>query len=236
MEIKADALVLRTADYGEHDRMVTLLTADRGKIGAAVKGVRKAGAKLRFAAQPFCFAEYVLAERAGRYTVISASLYDGFYSLREDIGALYAASAVCEACDGLMYEGMVDGRLLVEAVGALRAMAAGETARPLVKFLLAALRLAGYPVRAGECPFCGKPLTGRIAFEFAGGTFCCAGCAGTPASLSTYHTVRSALGLSCDGALCTEDGLRRALRLLRAYYAAKIGGDLSALASFLGLF
>ena len=53
MEFKADALLLRAVDYGENDRIATLLTAERGKIGAALKGVRKAGAKLRFAAQPF---------------------------------------------------------------------------------------------------------------------------------------------------------------------------------------
>ena len=60
MEYKVDALVLRTADYGESDKMLTLFSLQQGKISAAAKGVRKAGAKLRFAAQPFCFAEYVL--------------------------------------------------------------------------------------------------------------------------------------------------------------------------------
>ena len=63
MEIKVDALVLRTADFGENDKMLTLFSLQRGKLSAAAKGVRKAGAKLRFAAQPFCFAEYVLAEK-----------------------------------------------------------------------------------------------------------------------------------------------------------------------------
>ena len=32
MEIKVDALVLRTADYGESDRMLTLFTLQRGKL------------------------------------------------------------------------------------------------------------------------------------------------------------------------------------------------------------
>ena len=35
------------------------------------------GQRGRFAAQPFCFAEYVLAEKGGRYTVTAAYLYDG---------------------------------------------------------------------------------------------------------------------------------------------------------------
>ena len=53
MEFTEDALVIRTANYGESDRMITLVSAGRGKFGAAMKGVRKAGAKLNFAAQPF---------------------------------------------------------------------------------------------------------------------------------------------------------------------------------------
>lgn len=56
MDFKTDALLLRACDYGENDKIVTLLTSDRGKLTAGVKGVKKAGAKLRFAAQPFCFA------------------------------------------------------------------------------------------------------------------------------------------------------------------------------------
>lgn len=63
MEIKVNALMLRAADYGENDKILTLLTAEYGKISAAIKGVKKPSAKLKFAAQPFCFAEYILADR-----------------------------------------------------------------------------------------------------------------------------------------------------------------------------
>ena len=121
MEFKADALVLRAADWGEYDKIVTLFTAERGKLSAALKGVKRAGAKLRFAAQPFCFAEFVFAEKSGRNTVISASVHDGFYALREDIACYYAAVCVAEACDKLLFEGMVSPSLFLAAVRALGA-------------------------------------------------------------------------------------------------------------------
>ena len=73
MELKVNALMIRAADYGENDKILTLLTAERGKLTAAIKGVKKAGAKLKFAAQPFCLAEYVLADSGDRYSVIQAS-------------------------------------------------------------------------------------------------------------------------------------------------------------------
>ena len=153
MESKADALVLRATDYGEYDKMVTLLTAERGKIGAALKGVRRAGAKLKFAAQPFCFAEYVFASRGGRNTVTSAALHDGFYALREDVTRYYAGAVVLSACDKIALEGMESGELLIAAVTALEEIAQDEPLA-LVRFL-AAFRRRNAPCaaefRRAEC-------------------------------------------------------------------------------------
>ena len=59
MEQIVNALMLRAVDYNENDKILTLLTAENGKISAGIKGVKKAAAKLKFAAQPFCFAKYV---------------------------------------------------------------------------------------------------------------------------------------------------------------------------------
>ena len=231
MEYKTDALVLRTADYGENDKMATLFTAERGKIGACFKGVKKAGAKLRFAAQPFCFAEYVIAERSGRSTVISASLYDGFYSLREDVNSFYAAAAVCETCDKLLFEGMTNGELLVSALTALKRMSDSQVTPALIAFLLDALRLAGYPVRAENCRLCGGALAGRMRFDMESGSFVCETCAhGVPASETTYRTIRSAQGY--DVKPQTErlpDGEKRALRLLSAYITYQTDSEIASL-------
>lgn len=232
MESKADALVLRAADYGEYDKMVTLLTAERGKIGAALKGVRRSGAKLRFAAQPFCFAEFVLASRGGRSTVTSAALHDGFYALREDMAKYYAGAIVLSACDKVALEEMPSGALLVAAVTALGSIAQ-EDPLALLRFLLSALAFAGYPVSAGECPVCGKIPSGRMRFDFSGGTFLCEGCSeeGVPASESTYFAVRAALG----GGAATPDGIVRALRLTGAYFSYQIGSELPELPEYLRL-
>lgn len=135
MELKVDALVVRTADYGESDRMLTLFSLQNGKISAAAKGVRKAGAKLRFAAQPFCFAEYVLAQKGERYTMISASGTDGFYELRQDIGKFYAAASLAGLCDAVLPEGIVNEELFLRAVNSLKEMCEGDAALALISFL-----------------------------------------------------------------------------------------------------
>ncbi len=223
MEFTEDALVLRTVNYGENDRMVTLLTAGRGKIGAAMKGVRKAGAKLNFAAQPFCFAEYTLAERAGRKTVINASLYDGFYSLREDMKTYYTAVCVLEACDALLPEEMPSGELLVFAVNALKDLCAGKE-YALVSFLCEALALAGYPLNLSA--------EGEIKrFDFESGAFSLEG-NGVPVSESTVNMLRFALN---SGGKADPDGYKRALRLLRAYFLYETESDLPTLGELLNV-
>lgn len=238
MEIKTDALLLRATDYGENDKMATLFSADRGKLSVCFKGVKKAGAKLRFAAQPFCFAEYVLAEKNSRRTAVSASLYDGFYPLRESVEAFYAASAVCEACDKLLFEGMINGELFLAAVTALKEMCLTSPSFPLVKFLTKALSLAGWGVSAEElCPLCGGPtvvLSGdsRLRFDMESGAFTCAACGqGVPASASTFFTIKAAK----TGGASVAEGEKRALRLLYAYLARRAEISLSSLEEYLRL-
>lgn len=233
MQQKTDALLLRAVDFGENDKMATLLTADLGKIGAGVKGVKKAGAKLKFAAQPFCFAEYVLAERGGRYTVTGASLYDGFYALTESVETYYAAAAVCEVCDKLVFEGMDGKASLLLAVTALKELAEGKGAPALIRFLLQILACAGYPVGVEACPKCGKIPTGRMRFDFASGAFFCDGCeVGEPASEATYFALRSASGMGGESA---RDGEKRALRLLYTYVAYQTDLELDCLREYVKL-
>lgn len=236
MEFKTDALLLRAADYGEYDKIVTLFTAERGKITASMKGVKRAGAKLRFAAQPFCFAEYVFASGRGRNTVISATLHEGFYGLRESVETLYAGFAVTGVCDAVLFEGMENPRLLLEAVHALTGIAEGGAAGTdvaLLRFLLTATKEAGYPVSAGNCPVCGANLNGRMRFDPANGCFTCADCSeGAPASESTYRAIRAILYGEGEP---SEDGTRRALRLVKAYLTRSIETELPALSEYLAL-
>lgn len=236
MLYKTDALVLRAADYGENDKMITLFSLQYGKISAALKGVKKAGAKLRFAAQPFCFAEFVLARKGERNTVTSAALTDGFYPLREDIGKFYAASCVTGICDAVLYGGIVNEELFLRAVTALREMCAGDEAETLISFFLKALELSGYMLSFDRCAGCGAPLDGRIWFDMESGCFYCGECArGAGASLSTLNVLRKCAGMPYDDRLIGKDGKMRALKLLGAYFAAKTDAHLKALPEYISL-
>lgn len=240
MEEKREALLLRATDYKDNDKIITLFAAGKGKITAVCRGVRKAAAKLKFAVQPFCFAEYVLAERAGRYTVTSAFLHDGFYPLREDVLKLYAASAVTEVCDALLPEGMESDELFFAAIGALRDICESQSdpGMPLIKFLLTALATAGYSVNTGDCADCGGKIGEGAFFDFERGAFLCADCPrGARVSTVTYRTLRYATGegepLPAGDA---AEGEKRALKLLKTYFTEKTESRAACLSEFIRLF
>ena len=233
--VKVNALMLRAVDYHENDKILTLLTAERGKLTAGIKGVKKAGAKLKFAAQPFCFAEYILAERGGRYTVIQASECESFYELRTDICKFYAACAVCEAAIALTYEGDESEEIFSDCVRTLSSMCGGDEGLTLIAFLLSVLRKSGYGISLENCPVCGKSLTeaDRMRFNMETGSFSCWDCGiGAGVSGVTYNVLRAADGHAGE---ITQEGKKRALKLLKEYLAYKTDAKLNSLHEFINL-
>lgn len=94
------AVVARAVNYRDHDRVLTLITRERGTVTATARGCRKPQSKLMSCAQPFVYGEYELAEYKGMLYVKSCQIREIFYNLRLDPMALTAAgqavSAVCE--------------------------------------------------------------------------------------------------------------------------------------------
>ena len=56
---KVLGVVTRAVNYRDHDRILTLVTRERGKLTATARGCRKPQSKLLTAASPFCYGEYL---------------------------------------------------------------------------------------------------------------------------------------------------------------------------------
>lgn len=239
MDVKTEAVVLQTLDYKDNDKLLTLFSPALGKITAGIRGVKKPKAKLAFAAQPFCFAEYVLAEKGGRYTVTSAYLHESFFELRTDVTRFYAACAAAEivreiSVENERFEGLFIG--FIECLKSL-CLAEEDEADALISFLLVALRESGYPIDLGYLEECEGDESDKLWFDFADGCFAnferCT--QGERASLSTYHTLRK-----CAGLTFAEDklqgGRKRALRLLKAYLCEKTESRFDGLGEVIRLY
>ena len=239
MEVKTEAIVLQSIDYKDSDKLLTLFSPTLGRITAGIRGVKKPKAKLTFSAQPFCFAEYILAEKGGRYTVTNAYLHESFFALRYDIVRFYAACAMAEICLAILYENETYEGLFVALIEGLKALALDDTdsAEAVLTFTLVALRESGYPLDLSFFEECGGDIGEKLWFDFADGRFTtfdrCT--QGERASVSTYHTLRKCAGLTYD-----EDALpggrKRALRLVKAYILEKTESKLDNLGEFIRLY
>ena len=237
MEWKTDALMLGGIDYKDHDKLLTLFTADKGIICAGIKGVRKPKAKLSFAAQPFAFAEYVLVEKGEHHTVKSAYLYDGFYPLRQDVERYYAANGIFAVCKAVAPDGEQLHSLFVATVQALKelAYADAEPIETLVGYMLTAAGEAGYFLDLDGCGICGAEIEGEPYFDFDAGHFTCKECSvGSRASVSTYHVLRKCAGAAYDESK-TQGGKKRALRLMKAFLEGKTETELACIGELLQL-
>nr|WP_268477444.1 DNA repair protein RecO [Bacillus atrophaeus] len=54
MLTKCEGIVLRTNDYGETNKIVTLLTREHGKIGVMARGAKKTNSRLSAVSHLFC--------------------------------------------------------------------------------------------------------------------------------------------------------------------------------------
>ncbi len=239
MEVKTDAILLRGIDYQENDKILTLFSPTLGIVTAGAKGVKKPKAKLAFAAQPFCFAEYVLAEKGGRYTVTGAYLHESFYALRTDVVKFYAACALAEVCLTVLYERERQEGLFIALIEGLKglALADEDEGETVIAFLLVALRESGYPLDLSLVEQTEGDVGEKLWFDFADGRFApfeqCE--RGERASLSTYHTLRKCAGLTYDEN-CLSGGKKRALRLLKAFLVEKTEEKYGNLSEFLRLY
>src|SRR5690348_18449277 len=79
-----EAVVLRSIRFGEADRVLHLYTADRGRIGAVAKGVRKTKSRFGARLEPLSHVELQLHQGSGDLqTVTGVSLLRSHHASRE---------------------------------------------------------------------------------------------------------------------------------------------------------
>jgi DNA repair protein RecO (recombination protein O) len=161
---KTEAIVLRSMRFSEADRILHLYTANRGRIGAIAKGVRKTKSRFGARLEPLSHVELMLHEGGGELqTITGVELLRSHHVTREDNYRLNVGMIGAEAMLRLFGEPEANER----AFGALARFLdlLDETPRadtrpavdPLVlSFQLKLLWLAGYLPHLTSCVECGS--------------------------------------------------------------------------------
>ena len=169
-------LVLRETDTRDADKILTVLTPDRGKLAVIARGARRKGSRVAAACQLLAYSEMTLYER-GQWTMLdAANTIELFGGLRQDLTALSLAAYFAE-----LTEAVADGcggDVLPLLLNALYALSALRKPPQLVKpaFQLRLMALAGYEPMADACALCGAPEPENPMLDVVHGVVHCGKC------------------------------------------------------------
>jgi DNA repair protein RecO (recombination protein O) len=215
-------------DYGEADRVITLLTREHGRISTIARAARKSKRRFAGALEGFAILSVDLSLGRGALARLeSARVTKIFPRLLGDLSALEGAGALLRLARDLLPERMPEPDVFDTLVEAFERLEAGAAARPL---RLAAegrlLAQTGYAPMLGACVSCGRePLAAQLVlFDAVRGGVMCRACGGAPERMPA--AVRAGLQRALDGApldaipeLQAPDTLHRAERLLSQFIA-----------------
>ncbi len=146
--VKLTGIVLKTVPIGDYDRRAVILTKERGKISAFVKGARKPNSRFVAAASPFAFGEFKLYEGRSSYNIVEADIKNYFEGLRDDFTAACYGMYFLETADYYTRENAQEVEMLKLLYQSLRALLAQSLEKELVRcvFEIKSLEVNGeYP-------------------------------------------------------------------------------------------
>ena len=97
MQITTTGIVLREREHDD-DRILTILTAERGVITAYARGAKKLRGRLLSGTELLCCSRFVLFQYRDRYQVDAAETEQNFFGLRGDVEKLSLAVYLAQLC------------------------------------------------------------------------------------------------------------------------------------------
>lgn len=173
-------IVLRETETRDADKILTVLTADRGRIAVIARGARRKGCKFAACAQPLAYSEWTLYQKGDWYYANEGATLELFGGLRTDLDAMSLGFYLSELTESVITEEAPHPELLSLLLNGLYAISALHKPLPLIKaaFELRLLCLAGYEPLVDACAYCGCPEPEGPYFDVIEGVLRCGGCGG----------------------------------------------------------
>ena len=154
-----DAVVVRTSNLGEADRIITLVTPFHGLIRGVAQAARKPGSKLGGHLDLLRLVSVSVRETRTLHGFSQVSTIDGFRGLRNDLDRFSRGSYISEMAEKFSVENGSNQplfRLLVDVLGALEKT--GNPEMVIHFFEMRLLQLSGFAPELSRCVETGVEL------------------------------------------------------------------------------
>ena len=176
----AHGLILRETETKETDKILTVLTAEMGKIPVIARGARRKNSRLAAACQLFAWSEMTLYKRGNWYYLDSADPEELFAGLQKDLVRFALAAYLAELTEFVTGEENPAPELLRLLLNGLYALAQLDKDPALVKpaFTFRLLALAGVEPMIDGCAVCGAETAQSPVLDVVQGVVHCRKCGG----------------------------------------------------------
>ncbi|MBR2020398.1 MAG: DNA repair protein RecO [Clostridia bacterium] len=186
-----DGLVVRVRDMANHDRYLSVLTAERGRITVLSKGSHSLKGAQTAVSQLYTYGNFEFYRRGSFYILKSGSPIHPFYALSMDIDRLNLAAYLCDVTYELTDEGEEAGDMLRLLLNSLYAVSGDRYPQETVKaaFEMRAAVLSGYAPDLSGCTFCGSLEAESLYLDVMNGALVCSECLHKRARSNDGHGV-----------------------------------------------
>ncbi len=174
MLIKTRGLVSKTVNFGEGDKILTILTEEYGKIQAMARGARRTRSKLVAGTQLFCYCDFILFKGRSWHYINQAEIINSFHKIRNELTTLSCCTYLVELANEIVQPNQRPGRLLQILLEALSLFAAKEVSPEILLRAteLKILAYAGYKPQLGYCVNCRVNSKVNYFGPMSGGVLC----------------------------------------------------------------
>jgi DNA repair protein RecO (recombination protein O) len=201
---KSEAIVLFSFDYGESDSILTLYTAEFGKIKGIAKGARRSRRRFVGTLEPpsHISIDFFCNGKSDLVRVDGAKLLDAFEPIKADIETVSYGSYFIELVNEMTGDGQGSSAIFATLVSFLKLLGVGDCFDLIARsFEMRFLDGIGLIPHLSGCVICREsPAGAKNYFSSSKGGMVCMNCAGRsgvrgliPLSLGTASFLRSAL-------------------------------------------
>ncbi len=183
MTLRTDGIIIREQTVGEQDRLVTLLTREKGVIRAFVNGGRNPKNKNVSATDLLCYSDFSLEKgRQDAYIIREATSRQVFFELRSNIVGLSLAQYFAELARDFSPKEERSDEFLALLLNALYLICQGKKSPQLIKAVteLRFASLSGFMPDLIACCSCGNCESTEMYFSPSTASLYCESCTKAP--------------------------------------------------------